>query len=246
MYGRRVSGGYTAWLKAGNFVPSGRILCVDDTRVYGFGRKPQFMANSSVVEYRLFAADASVAPEAIARLEKTEKKVNARSTVSKNASRSDWRLRHFFPAKDLSAVTLGWTVDQPAVLARAMTVTSDTLFVAGPPDVIDERRAFHLPDDPDVQKLLARQAEALEGRHGGELWGLSKADGTVAARYALDTIPVFDGMAAAGTSLYITAVDGSVTCLAAGRGEGLKKIDNRPAHSAWDTPEDPAYVLPPP
>ena len=48
-YGRRVTGGYGGWLKAGRLVPSGRILCFDDTHVYGFGRKPEYMINSSVL-----------------------------------------------------------------------------------------------------------------------------------------------------------------------------------------------------
>jgi len=35
IYGRRVTGGYSGWPRAGRLVPSGRILCFDDERVYG-------------------------------------------------------------------------------------------------------------------------------------------------------------------------------------------------------------------
>ena len=133
----------------------------------------------------------------------------------------------------------------PVPEARAMTVAGDTLFIAGPPDFIDERQAFYSPEDPKIQALLARQAEALEGRHGGQLWAFSKADGKLGVRYAMDTIPVFDGMAAAGDSLYITAVDGSVIRLGPGRSATLAKIDDKPVRIAWDKPEDPGYLLPP-
>ena len=243
-FGRRVSGGYGGWYKAGRLVPSGRILCVDDKRVYGFGRKPQYMVNSSVLEYQVFAADKVVTRQAIEQLGKAERAINERSS-HKNANSSDWRLLHFFPAKDLTAVTFQWTLDQPALIARAMTAAGDRLFIAGPPDFIDERHAFYHPDDPDVQAALKRQAEALEGRHGGQLWALNKADGKLTARYALDTIPVFDGMAAAGGSLYLATADGRVICLAGTRGAPLRKVEDKPVRVAWDKPEDPGYLLPP-
>ena len=70
------------------------------------------------------------------------------------------------------------------------------------------------PDDPQVQAELKRQAEAIEGRHGGYLWALAKTDGKLLTRYALDTIPVFDGMAAAGRRLFLATTDGRVLCLA--------------------------------
>jgi len=243
-YGRRVSGGYGGWPKAGRLVPSGRILCADEGRIYGFGRKPEYMVNSSVLEHQLFAADKVVTQQAIDHIAKAERAMNERSN-ERNASSSDWRLRYFFPTKDLSAATFQWKLDQPTVLARAMTVAGDKLFVSGPPDLVDERYAFHNPDNPYVQDRLKQQAEAYEGRAGGQLWVMAKGDGNVVGRYALDTIPVFDGMAAAGDSLYVTTVDGRVICLSGGGKSPLQKIDETPIRDAWDEPEDPNYLLPP-
>ena len=37
-----------------------------------------------------------------------------------------------------------------------------------------------IPDDPDVQALLARQEEAYAGQQGGQLWVVNKTDGQVA------------------------------------------------------------------
>ena len=243
-YGRRVTGGYGGWYQAGRIVPSGRILCVDDRGVYGYGRKPEFMVNSSVLEYQLFAADKVVTPRSIEQLGKAEQAMNARSSY-RNASSSDWRLRHFFPPSHLTAAKLKWALDQPALIARAMTVAGDTLFIAGPPDLLDERRTFYHPDDPQVQAELERQAEALEGRHGGYLWALAKTDGKLLARYALPTIPVFDGMATAGKSLYMATIDGRLMCLSGTRGPDLRKADDKPIRIAWDKPEDPNYLMPP-
>jgi hypothetical protein len=248
-YGRRMTGGYGGWYQAGRIVPSGRILCVDDGGVYGYGRKPEFMVNSSVLEYQLFAADKVVTRQSIDQLGKAEREMNTRSS-HRNASSSDWLVRHFFPpshltASHLTATKLQWTLDQPAMIARAMTVAGNTLFIAGPPDILDERRAYYHPDDPQVQAELKRQAEALEGRNGGYLWALAKTDGKLLTRYGLDTIPVFDGMAAAGDSLYMTTVDGRLMRLSGTKGTALKKADDKPIRIAWNKPEDPNYLLPP-
>jgi hypothetical protein len=202
------------------------------------------MVNSSVLEYRIFSADKVVTPQDIDRVGKAERAINKRSKY-RNASSSDWRLRYFFSDKDLSAATFQWTLEQPALIARAMTATSDKLFIAGPPDLLDERQAYHSPDDPEIQAKLKRQAEALDGRAGGQLWIINKTDGALVTRYALDTIPVFDGIAAAGQSLYMTTVDGRVMCLSGRRGTPLRKTGDKPSQVIWDKPEDPSYLIAP-
>ena len=243
-FGRRVTGGYGGWYRAGRLVPSGRILCFDENRVYGYGRKPEYMVNSSVLEYRIFSADKVVTRQDIERVGKAERAMNKRSNY-RNANSSDWRLRSFFPDKDLSAATFQWILEQPALIARAMTAVSDKLFIAGPPDLLDERQAYYSPDDPEVKAKLKRQTEALDGRAGGQLWVLNKTDGKLVNRYTLDTIPVFDGMAAAGESLYMTTVDGRVMCFSGRRGTPLRKAGDKPSQVIWDKPEDPSYLLAP-
>ena len=242
-YGRRVTGGYGGWFKAGRVVPSGRILCFDDTHVYGFGRKPEFMTNSSVLQYQIFSADKAVTREAIERLRRAGAKINARSK-NRNANSSDWLVRRFFAKEDLSAANFGWIFDQPAVTARAMALAEDTVFVAGGPNLIDERRAYRQPDNPEVLAKLEQQREAVEGLRGGELWALAKGDGKLLARYALDTIPVFDGMAAARGRLYMSTADGRVMCLSGAETDRLRTVDDRPERIEWEQPEDPRYLLP--
>jgi len=245
-YGRRMTGGYGGWYQAGRYVPSGRILCFDDQAVYGYGRKPEYMTNASVVEYHLFAANKAVSPDDISRVSQAERTMSQRRP-ERNASSSDWRLRWFFPREELSAIRVQWLLDQPSIMTRAMCVAGDQLFLAGPPDVVDERFAYRNPDDPDIQALLAAQEEAYAGRKGGQLWAMNKADGRPVARHDLDTIPVFDGLASANGRLYLSTIDGRVMSIV---DFSLREKD--PARGAsglrwqtlWDQPEDASYLLP--
>ncbi len=84
------------------------------------------------------------------------------------------------------------------VLVRAMVLAGDTLFVAGPPDVV-------YANDPLM---------ALEARTDGCLWAASAATGKVLGRYALEAPPVFDGMIAANERLYVSTASGKLSCLA--------------------------------
>ena len=243
-FGRRVDGGYGGWYQAARMVPAGRILVFDDERVYGYGRKPQYYVNASVLEHQLFAADKHVTREAIERIGEASRRMNRRLD-RRNANSSDWKLRRAFPTEDLTAARYGWTLDQPGLQARAMVATADQLLVAGHPDFIDERRAYRLPDDPEVHEQLQRQADALEGRCGGRLWAVSKSDGQPAARYRLASPPVFDGMAAAGGRLFLATLDGAVLCLG-DKGRDLEREGaDEPVQVISDEPEEPDYLKPP-
>ena len=89
-----------------------------------------------------------------------------------------------------------WTLWLP-VRIRAMVKAGDTLFVAGPPDVLDQA-------DPYA---------AFEGCKGARLVGVSAKDGKRLSERALDTPPVFDGMIAAAGRLLVALEDGSLVCL---------------------------------
>jgi len=242
-YGRRMTGGYGGWYQAGRYVPEGRILCFDDKAVYGYGREPAYMVNASAIEYQLFAANKTVTPEDISRVGKAERAMNQRRP-EKGASSSDWKLRWFFPKEDLTAARFRWALDQPSLFARALCAAGDRLFVAGPRQLVDERYAYYNPDDPDVLSLLDWQEQAYEGEQGGQLWEVSKEEGRVLSRHALDTIPLFDGMAAAAGRLYLTTVDGRVLSLSGAGLAGLPSADDQPLQTKWDKPEDPKYLLP--
>jgi outer membrane protein assembly factor BamB/SAM-dependent methyltransferase len=84
------------------------------------------------------------------------------------------------------------------VRIRAMVKAGDTLFVAGPPDVL-------VPKDPFA---------AFEGRDGARLVGVSAKDGGKLSEIRLDSPPVFDGLIAADGRLFACLRDGNVVSLA--------------------------------
>jgi len=211
MYGRAMSGGYGGWFQAGRLAPSGRIMVFDDDAVYGYGRKPEYMVNASVLEYNLYAADRQIKPESIQRVTGSRRKINAKSK-KKNANSSDWQLRQGFDIKSLWAADVRWSQEKPPLLVRAMVLAGKTLFVAGPQDVADELQAFYEPDDAENRSALAKQDSVLEGRQGALLYAVSASDGRKLAEYKLDSLPVWDGMAAANGRLYIATKSGKVLC----------------------------------
>ena len=101
---------------------------------------------------------------------------------------------------------IGYTRAEPpvwmqwlSVRIRAMVKASDTLFVAGPPDVLDTK-------DPYA---------AFESRRGARLVAISAADGKKLSETPLECPPIFDGLIAASGRLFASLQDGSVISLAA-------------------------------
>ena len=99
-------------------------------------------------------------------------------------------------------------------MVRAMVQAGDTLFIAGPPDVLDEEDAAKRLGTPEIQAKLAEQDCALAGQRGAMLWAVSTADGAKLGELRLCTPPAWDAMAAAGGRLYMAMTDGSVRCFA--------------------------------
>jgi outer membrane protein assembly factor BamB len=89
-----------------------------------------------------------------------------------------------------------WTA-WAAIRVRAMVKAGETLFVAGPPDVLEA-------DDPYA---------AFEGRRGARLAALSARDGAALSERELASPPVFDGLIAAAGQLFAALEDGSLLCL---------------------------------
>lgn len=112
---------------------------------------------------------------------------------------------------------LVWEKKSPGLLARALVLAGDTLFAAGPPDVLDETRQGIRNEGPETLKAMVAQEEALAGRRGGIMVAVSKADGAARTRIDIDAPPVFDGMIAAGGRLYAALTDGTVRCWGAKR-----------------------------
>jgi outer membrane protein assembly factor BamB len=196
MVGTIMATNYGGWARSGNQVPAARLLVLDDSTVYGFGRSQyihhgahvgldgatvfHFNANRDAdrrfTHYRLFAASQRSQTGA-----QPARKPASKQTRKKAASPR----RQFL-----------WEQQVP-ILARAMVLAADTIFVAGPPDIFES-------EDP---------AGALGGKEGGVLVAVSTTDGKKLAVSKLDSPPVFDGLVAAGNRLYMATLGGHVVCM---------------------------------
>jgi outer membrane protein assembly factor BamB len=186
MYGSTFVSGWCGYFLAGKAAPAGRILVFDSSGVYGYGRKPQYWRWTTPKEDQLFAA-----------------------TKDWSGAASSPTARRGAPAGD----RYRWTQDVP-ILARAMVLAGGTLFVAGPPDLLDEEQGVKPRADGGVPQAVADQAASLEGRKGARLLAFAAGDGQKLAECPLVFMPVLDGLAAAGGCLYLATADGRVLCLA--------------------------------
>ena len=218
MYGKAVHGGWGGWEVMGKVTPSGRIIAVGNDTVYGFSRKPQFYAESIVQDYQIYAAKTAGSKEAIAKITAPPKPpVNAFDKGLFNYA-GDWKLREGLPEDEQTAVQYKWKIDTPPLRVRAMFVADKTIFVAGPPVIMSEEKAFYGLDKESVRKELAEQATLLKGKDGSVIWALDAKTGKKLAEYKMNSMPVLDGMIAAQNSIYMTTTNGDVICYSAGKG----------------------------
>ncbi|MBT5846325.1 MAG: PQQ-binding-like beta-propeller repeat protein [Verrucomicrobiales bacterium] len=117
-------------------------------------------------------------------------------------------------ASSNAAVAYGWTQDLP-ILVRAMAKAGDTIYVIGPPDLVDEEESFVklTEGDPKVQKILAQQETALQGKEGAILLAIDVKTGLTKATRKLPSLPVWDSLAVANGKLFYTTQKGEVVCL---------------------------------
>ena len=112
-----------------------------------------------------------------------------------------------------SLVQKKWAADVP-IYVRAMVLAGQNLFIVGPPDIIDEESTFQqlTEKDPEVQELLAKQDDALEGKTGGQLLAVNIESGEIDHTVELGTLPAWDGLAGANGRLFLSTLDGQVMC----------------------------------
>ena len=200
MVGTTMRSGWGAWPNSAMQVPAGRLLVHDGSTVYGFGRFNQYHRNGSHVglgsmKYLLYASGQmpNLGPEPSAPPDSGRAK---RRAAPPNQVGSRW-------AKRLP------------ILARAMVLCGETLFVAGPPDVVPPTADGTHPYTISSQDALREQDAALAGERGALLLAAATGDGEQRARYELESAPVFDGMAAAAGRLFISTVNGKIVCYGA-------------------------------
>jgi hypothetical protein len=203
------------------------LLVVDGDSVYGFGRMNQYHRNGAhvglgSVRYRLYAcatvskaAQQTPGPSA-GRVGNPRRATRQAPAAEKPEAAARAKRRGNLAAAE-SKVACRWS-EQIPLQARAMVLCGETLFVAGPPDVLGDGSdaPAENPYSVDSPNVLAEQEAALAGKRGALLWAVSTADGQKLREFKLASPPVFDGMAAAGGRLYLCTMDGHVHCLAGG------------------------------
>ena len=177
------------------------ILSFDSTTTYGAqpftkhqGQSPVYFPGTGCI--KLFANRNGITSEELdAASEDDKQSPSAKQTPAQTVKQPKKQKKS---GKKTAAGEEAWSVTIP-VRVRAMVLADKTLFIAGPPDVLD-------PKDP---------LGTFEGRKGSELWAVSTTDGKRLGQLSLPSEPVFDGMVAAGGRLFLSTTDGKVLCLGA-------------------------------
>lgn len=189
MYGITGGEGHGEYTAPPNITPSGRLLVFDKDQVYGFRATVYENTMHPRPSHFLFSADRAVKPSSGQM--GTEKKSKANPGLNYQ-----------------------WTLERPGLLANALVSAGKTLFLAGPPDVSDEEKAFgiNMEQDSEITWALRAQDESWRGRQGALLWAVAADDGSKLAEYKLDALPVWDGMATANGKLFLALKNGKVLC----------------------------------
>ena len=194
LYGSTWGSGWNGYYIAGKYAPAGKIMSVGNNTAYVFGRQPQYYRWTRPLEYRLFAADKYWSKPVAKPAPQPGPKANRNNSGDQD------------PAPLEYAANYRWS-EQVPILVRAMTLADQTLFIAGPKDVLHEEGTAE-----GKEQQILKQESALSGNDGAVLWAISTEDGTRLHEYRLESPPIFDGMAAANGRLYMATCNGCVSC----------------------------------
>jgi outer membrane protein assembly factor BamB len=192
------------WFEMGRISPSGKMLCFDDTNVYGYGQFPEYSKWSTPLQYSLFAMD-----------KKAKSYRPGIPDAELRKSKPNWRRYRTLRCPKVE-FDFHWKSGVP-VRAKAIVKTLGTLFVAGPEDILDEEKVFLDARSEANQKLLQEQNELIQSQQSGILLAVSVKDGSAQQMIDLESQPVWDGMAAAYGKLFLCCQDGSIIALNTGK-----------------------------
>jgi hypothetical protein len=190
--GKLSQGTYLNWWEYGERNPDGRILVMDEARVFSYGLKPKYHTwSSTFLDYHLFSVNKEIETEPI----------SGPTIFGKITGRTPrQKLRY------------NWATDLP-FYARAMIQASNKLIICGPEKTIDEKEAVGRYPEEDLLDELRRQEAIVDGQEGSHLWVVDTEDGQVLERHQIAALPAWDGMAAAQGRVYL-ATNTGVVCLA--------------------------------
>jgi len=192
------------WFEMSRISPSGKMMCFDESRVYGYGQFPEYSKWSTPLRYSMFSMN-----------KKPKSYQPGVPDEELRKSKPNWRKYRTLRSPKVE-FDFNWKSGIP-VRAKAIVKTRETLFLAGPEDVLDEEAAFSNPQSEENSERLRKQNELINSRRGGKLVAVSAADGRSRQVLDLQSPPVWDGMAAAYGNLFMCCRDGSVVALMGGQ-----------------------------
>ncbi|MCA9071142.1 MAG: PQQ-binding-like beta-propeller repeat protein, partial [Planctomycetaceae bacterium] len=90
VFGRSFAGGHNGYYQAGKFAPAGRLLAFDESSVYGFGRKPEYLKWTTTMEHQLFATSKEPPnPEVTQATRRGQANANQKKTEYNNGNGPD-------------------------------------------------------------------------------------------------------------------------------------------------------------
>jgi len=182
------SGGCGGFGSTGNSNHSGRIMAADDSDLYAFGRARYGWG--STFTYQLYKTPlVTAAPAPVPAPAKRKGKGKKKRPGGRGKSPRTWSV-------DIS------------ILAHSIIKAGDKLLVMGPERLYDENEIVQQLPDPAVCAKIADQAE--KWNRNADLLVIDTADGSVLRRLRFDFAPVWDGVAVAEKSVFVSGSDGAL------------------------------------
>ncbi|MHC4436119.1 MAG: outer membrane protein assembly factor BamB family protein [Planctomycetota bacterium] len=203
IYGKNAGEGHGEYIAPRTRTQVGRLIVFDEESVYSFFAHNVGNNINPRTYYTLYSARKDlVEPE-----KTVQEKVEKRRKKNERAKTQQPKIQRI------------WELAKPELLANAMVLAGDNLFIAGPPDVADEEKTYDyvFGADERINRQMLLQEEAWQGKQGALLWAVSADTGEKLSERRIPAIPVWDGMIAANDRLYMALDDGSVMCMGADR-----------------------------
>ncbi|MBL6764882.1 MAG: PQQ-binding-like beta-propeller repeat protein [Verrucomicrobiae bacterium] len=187
-FGVNHGAGWSRWAQAGGQVPFGRIMCVDQDRIFAYGREAVAGGRTGhqTDSYHLFSCDAKSAPPT--PQEEKDARRGKKKAVSPKA----------VPPEKL------WS-NKKAITVRAMASGKNRIVIAGPVDVGVKGDHLSFTNAPEARA-------AFDGKSDIFLQLIDKDDGRKTFELKITDYPSFDGLSIAPGKIFVSGQDGVLTC----------------------------------
>ncbi len=178
------------WAQAGGHLPFGRIMCVDEDRIFAYGRESVEGGRTGhqTDTYHLYSCDKKPAPPP---------PPTPQQQKAKRRGKKQPKPKPVPPARF-------WSKKNP-ITVRAMAAGRDRIVVAGPADI--GRKGAHL------SFINPGKAEAaFKGNEDIFLQLIDKQDGRKTFELKIDDYPAFDGLSIVPGRIFLSGRDGTLTC----------------------------------